>query len=82
MNKIKLEIRYFASLREKRGLSREEIEGNWSSLREVYAEIQKQHGFDLGPDLVRPALSDRYVDWDQAPLDGQTLHLIPPVSGG
>jgi molybdopterin converting factor small subunit len=55
-------VTYFAILREQRGLSREQIETNARSFRELYEELKEQHGFTLKANLVKAADRGEFVD--------------------
>ena len=79
---VKLQITYYAILREQRGLSSEEIETPATTARELYAELSARYNFSLPLDRLRVAINGEFASWD-APLDsGAKLALIPPVAGG
>ncbi|ACB74236.1 MoaD/ThiS family protein [Opitutus terrae] len=75
-------IRYFALLREQRGLSEERLTTEAATPDALYAELRARHGFTLPPDRVRAAIDGEFVS-SGAPLrDGQAVVFIPPVAGG
>ncbi|MEQ1935345.1 MAG: MoaD/ThiS family protein [Fimbriimonadaceae bacterium] len=73
---------YFAILREQRGLSRESLETNARTFRELYAELKARHGFTLTDNLVKAADRGELVELDTPLADGADVVFIPPVAGG
>ncbi len=75
-------IIYFSLVRERLGKSEEDLDfrGRVSELREVlkgrYPEIR-----DI-LDKIRFAVNEEYVGEDHEVEEGDTVALIPPVSGG
>lgn len=71
-------IRYFAILRERRGLDREPIITSAETLLELYQSL------DLGLDssLVRFAVGGEFVSPSTPVVAGMEVALIPPVAGG
>ena len=53
---MKIEVRYFASLRESAGASAETIETAATDLAALYAELQARHGFTLPAERLRAAI--------------------------
>jgi molybdopterin converting factor subunit 1 len=78
---IKLNIEYFAVLRERAGLDCEQIETDVTTPAELFAELTKRHGF---PELttVKVAINDEFGDWQAQLRDGDLIVFIPPVAGG
>lgn len=75
-------IRYFAALREQRGLSDEKIQTKAETLRDLYLDLQKQFGLSLKVDQLRVANNNAYVEMGDILNDGDVLTFIPPVAGG
>lgn len=75
-------VRYFAALREQRGLSVETLDVDCSSPAALYSELRRNGTVTLPLELVRFAVNGAYVD-SQHPLhEGDEVVLIPPVAGG
>ena len=75
-------IRYYAFLREERGLSDETVKTLAHTPKELYKELGTRHHFRLKEDLLKVAVNDAFSPWD-APLKNEdTVVFIPPVSGG
>ncbi len=75
-------VAYFSVIREKLGISEEEIEfrGSVGKLREVLKEKHPEVREVL--DKVKFAVNEEYVD-DDFNLEGdEKVAVIPPVSGG
>jgi len=78
----KLQITYYAVLREQRGLSSEEVTTAARTGRELYAELAARHQFSLPVDRLRLAIGGEFASWETPLADGAKLVLIPPVAGG
>ncbi|MEM9025835.1 MAG: MoaD/ThiS family protein [Verrucomicrobiota bacterium] len=79
---MQLTLKYFAILREQRGLSEEVIETESATAVEVYRELKDAHGLSLNPNQLRIAVNDQFVALDTILKSGDTLVFIPPVAGG
>ena len=79
---MKLAIRYYAALREQRGLSYEEIDTDARTPEDLYAQLQARHHFTLPVDLLKTAVNDEFAALDQLLRDGDVVTFIPPVAGG
>lgn len=77
----KLNIEYFAILRERAGLDRELVETDVITPAELFAELTQRHGF---PEMeaVKVAINDEFGDWQAQLRDGDSIVFIPPVAGG
>jgi molybdopterin converting factor small subunit len=75
-------VRYFAILREERGLEQETISTAASTAADLYGELRALHGFTLPPSRLRVAINDDLEPWSATFQDGDALVFIPPVSGG
>jgi len=73
---------YFASLREVAGTATERIDVDAGTLRALYAQASRRHGFALPPERLRVAVDGAFAGWDDAVRDGSEVAFIPPVSGG
>jgi molybdopterin converting factor subunit 1 len=79
---VRVQLRYFASIREALG-RREEIvdvpEG--ATVASIWEQLVAQHP-PLQQQRYRPAVNQEYVTPAAALHDGDELVFIPPVSGG
>ncbi|MFN8219653.1 MAG: MoaD/ThiS family protein [Fimbriimonadales bacterium] len=75
-------VRYFAALREQRGLSAETLDLSMDTPAAIYGELRRTGAVTLPIELVRFAVNGAYVDSQQPLRDGDELVLIPPVAGG
>jgi molybdopterin synthase sulfur carrier subunit len=78
----RVQVLYFAILREQRGLAEERLTTGAGTAGELYEELRARHGFTLPADRMRAALNDEFAPWTAALRDGDALALIPPVAGG
>lgn len=78
----KLQITYFAILREERGTSIEDLATTATTPRELYSELRLRHQFSLPLERLRVALNGEFASWDAPLSDGTKVALIPPVAGG
>jgi len=77
-----VKVRYFAVLRERRGLSEETLETTCETVGELVNELVGSLRLGLPVSLIRVAIGTEFVD-DNAPIEsGMELVLIPPVAGG
>jgi len=79
---IKIQVIYFAKLRELTGLDEETFsmkQGNKPG--DVLASINKRHEIDVEINF-KIAVNDEFSDWDIELNDGDRLVFIPPVTGG
>jgi molybdopterin converting factor subunit 1 len=79
---MKVTIRYFAVLREHRGLGRENVVTASATPGALYAELQKRHGLALPPERLRVAVNQDFAAWDTLLREGDEVAFIPPVAGG
>jgi molybdopterin converting factor subunit 1 len=78
----KIRVRYFAILREQRGLDDETVTTAVSTAADLYEELRLRHRFTLRADRIRVAINDEFQPWTTAVRDGDALVFIPPVAGG
>ena len=81
-NSIKIQVIYFAILRELTGLDEETFsmkQGNKPG--DVLTSINERHEINLGINF-KIAVNDEFSDWDIELNEGDRLVFIPPVTGG
>jgi molybdopterin synthase sulfur carrier subunit len=79
---VRLELLYFASLREAAGLEREQVATDAPDLAGVYAQADARHGLGWPHERLRVAVDGQFAAWSDRPRDGSEVVFIPPVSGG
>ncbi len=81
---MKIKVLYFSSLKDKLGKQTEEIDLPENSTVQNLISILKEKYPNISDSLdnVMFALNEEYVDKDSPLKDGDTVALIPPVSGG
>lgn len=77
-----LRIKYFALLREKRGLEEESITSAASTPRALWEELRAAHGFGLDASQLMVVVNEDFSDWEYTLEDGDEVVFIPPVAGG
>lgn len=78
----RVNLQYFAQLREQAGVGDEAVDTSAATPRELYAELRERHGFSLSADSLKVAVNERFSDWQHALADGDTVVFVPPVAGG
>ena len=78
----RVNVLYFASLRDAAGMASEHVESSQSDLRGLYAELQARHGFVLPAARLRVAVDGAFARWDDSLRAHSEVAFIPPVSGG
>jgi molybdopterin converting factor subunit 1 len=78
----RVQLRYFALLREQAGRQSETVETTAATPAELYAELAARHGFRLPATQLRVAVNAAFSDWDLPLRDGDEVVFVPPVAGG
>ncbi len=78
----RIEVQYYALLREQAGRSAESVSTKARTPRELYEELRKRHPFSLAPEMLRVAVNAEFGDWSQPLGEGDAVVFIPPVAGG
>ena len=79
---MRVEVQYFAILREQRGLKTESVVTTAPNVAALYDELRARHGFTLPGDRVRGAVNDAFVPAAHPLREGDRVVFIPPVAGG
>lgn len=75
-------IRYFALLRDERGLASEIILTEASTLADLYNDLRGKHSLSLPIERMSVAVNDDFADWSQPVNDNDIIVFVPPVAGG
>ena len=78
----RVNVLYFASLRDAAGVAGEPVDSAATDLRGLYGELRARHGFALPLERLRVAVDGAFARWDDDLRDGMEVVFIPPVSGG
>jgi molybdopterin-guanine dinucleotide biosynthesis protein A len=78
----RVNVRYFALLREQAGRSAEAVQTHARTPQELYRQLQSERGLKLDPQFLRVAVNDEFGDWQQPLAEGDTVAFLPPVAGG
>jgi molybdopterin converting factor subunit 1 len=79
---ISVEVQYFAVLRERAGVAREQVETGAATAAELYDELAARHDFGLPRAMLRVAVNDEFAEWSRPLVAGDRVVFIPPVAGG
>lgn len=80
---MRVKILYFSSVRDKIGLPSEEIDFNGETLNDLKNTlIEKYPQIRENLEKVMFAINQEYADLNTFLKDGDTVAIIPPVSGG
>lgn len=78
----RINVQYYALLREQAGRSSESLLTAAPTPRDLYLELKARHPFSLAPEMLRVAVNSEFGDWGQPLRDGDSVVFIPPVAGG
>ncbi|MEJ2193327.1 MAG: MoaD/ThiS family protein [Ignavibacteriaceae bacterium] len=78
----RVQICYFAALRELRGISEETIDTSAVTAEQLYDELASLHNFNFNKQQIKVAINDSFVQWDTALSPKDIVVFIPPVAGG
>ena len=78
----RLNLLYFAALRDAAGVAMESVDSDAPTLRALYEEAQGRHRLPFPSRQLRVAVDDAFADWNDVPREGSEVAFIPPVSGG
>lgn len=79
---MRITVRYFALLRDARGLACEEVDGDFGSAAALWSALDERHHLGAEPGDLRVAVNRVYVPFAAPLRDGDEVAFIPPVSGG
>ncbi|MGH8270439.1 MAG: MoaD/ThiS family protein, partial [Steroidobacteraceae bacterium] len=78
----RIDVQYYALLREQAGRSSESLVTTAGTPRELYHELRQRYPFSLAPEMLRVAINSEFGDWSQRLGEGDSVVFIPPVAGG
>jgi molybdopterin-guanine dinucleotide biosynthesis protein A len=78
----RINVQYYALLREQAGRSSESLVTHAATPRELYQELKGRYPFSLAPQMLRVAVNSEFGEWEQSLSDGDSVVFIPPVAGG
>ncbi len=80
---MKIQIKYFAGLREKAGKNQEEITlQEVCDLKSIYLKLSGQYHFPLSAHEIKYSVNNEYVECSKIPCENDVVVFIPPVAGG
>lgn len=81
-NSKTVKIRYYALLREERGVSTETVVTEAPTLAQLYNDIRARHGLTLPQERMSVAVNDNFASWTDKIEDNDVIVFVPPVAGG
>ncbi len=75
-------VRYFAALRDHRGISSETLDTSAASPLSLFLELSKAHSFPIAANQTRFVVNGSYVESSHPLQEGDEVVFIPPVAGG
>ena len=75
-------LRYYAVLREQRGVSSELVKTEAQTAFELYNELKKKYHFSLATKVLRIAINSEFKDWSTKIKSNDEIIFVPPVAGG
>jgi len=80
-NKL-LNIKYFASLKDKTGKSSETIEVDVNTTHELFDFLDSVYHFKIDKTFIKVAVNDEFKNWTTPLTTGDVIVFITPVAGG
>lgn len=79
---MRIEVLYFASLRDAAGVDAEQVQTSAPDAAALYDELRLRHGLPLPRERLRVAVGGAFASWDKTLDDGMQVAFLPPMSGG
>jgi molybdopterin converting factor subunit 1 len=79
---MKLNIRYYAILREQAGKSEESLNTASATAAALFDELKTRYPFTLNAQQLKVAINAEFRDWNTPLKEGDSVVFIPPVAGG
>ncbi|HEY2676720.1 MAG TPA: NTP transferase domain-containing protein, partial [Steroidobacteraceae bacterium] len=79
---MRLNIQYYALMREQAGRSEETLETSAATPADLYRELVARYGFTLAREQLKVAVNSEFSDWGRKLAVGDAVVFIPPVAGG
>ncbi|MBT6325393.1 MAG: MoaD/ThiS family protein [Bdellovibrionales bacterium] len=79
---MKVNIMYFAAMREQAGKSEEIAETNAITPDQLFDEVYKKYNFSISKKNLKVAINDNYSSFQTKLSENDTVVFIPPVAGG
>jgi molybdopterin synthase sulfur carrier subunit len=79
---MKIQVKYFAALREQAGCSEEGFETESKTPAALYHELSALRGLTLDADTLKVAVNNSYASMEQPLEEGDAVVFIPPLAGG
>jgi len=79
---MKLNIRYYAILREQAGKSAESLDSDATTPAALFEQLQARYPFTLNASQLKVAVNTEFRAWNTPLKDGDSVVFIPPVAGG
>jgi len=78
----RVNVIYFASLRDAAQVAGETVSTEAADLRALYDELQARHQLPFPARQLRVAVNGEFAGWNAPLREGSDVAFIPPVSGG
>lgn len=82
MPTVRVNIRYFAQLREQRGVPEESLSTEAADAAGLYRDLAARHAFTLPAASLKVAINEHFAPWDSRLKEGDSIVFLPPVAGG
>ena len=79
---VRLNVQYFALLREQAGRSEETVQTSAATPADLFAELNARYGFTLSREQLKVAVNTEFAEWTHRLRAGDAVVFIPPVAGG
>ena len=79
---MKVNIEYYAELREKSNKEKESISISHNNCKQLYTQLKKQYDFHLDWNQLGIAINHEIADWTQNLQEEDIVVFIPKVAGG
>ena len=78
----KLDITYYAFLRDFADKSKEVFETDAKTPKDLYQELKAKYDFNMCSSKLKVAINDEFCPMETVLKDGDKVVFIPPVAGG